>query len=46
MEKELKKEGILVSARNDVIRIAPHYYNTKEDIRKAINTMLKIKKAL
>lgn len=46
MEKELRKEGILVSARNDVIRIAPHFYNTKEDIKKAIDTILKFKKAL
>ncbi|WP_205831633.1 aminotransferase class V-fold PLP-dependent enzyme [Bacillus sp. RO2] len=39
IEKLMKDKGIIVSARKDVIRIAPHFYNTKEDIRQAINEL-------
>lgn len=35
IEKEMKKRGFIVSARNDVLRFAPHFYNTKEDIQQA-----------
>ncbi|WP_163969671.1 aminotransferase class V-fold PLP-dependent enzyme [Oceanobacillus halotolerans] len=42
LEAELKKRGILLSARNDVIRLAPHFYNTKDDIRKAVDTMVEV----
>lgn len=42
IEKRLADRGILVSARNDVIRIAPHYYNTEEDIQKAIHALASI----
>ncbi|MDC3411881.1 aminotransferase class V-fold PLP-dependent enzyme [Aquibacillus sp. 3ASR75-11] len=41
VEGKLRGEGIIVSARNDVIRIAPHFYNTEEDIRKAIAALAK-----
>lgn len=37
MELLLRAEGIIVSARNDVIRIAPHFYNTEADIRTALD---------
>lgn len=39
IERQLAKKGVIVSARNDVIRIAPHYYNTEEDIRIAVNEL-------
>ncbi|RNF39035.1 aminotransferase class V-fold PLP-dependent enzyme [Planococcus salinus] len=41
VEKLMAAKGIIVSARNDVIRIAPHYYNTSEDIRTAVNELKK-----
>lgn len=42
IEEELKKDNILVSARADVIRIAPHFYNTKSDIKFAIDALKKL----
>ncbi|XQY91592.1 aminotransferase class V-fold PLP-dependent enzyme [Metabacillus sp. HB246100] len=36
VESLLRKKGIIVSARNDVIRIAPHFYNTEDDVRTAV----------
>ena len=44
IEEQLAKKGIIASARNDVIRIAPHYYNTEEDIRIAVNELKNIMK--
>lgn len=41
LEAALRKENILLSARNDVIRIAPHFYNTKEEIIRAIDTIVR-----
>ena len=40
IEKQLKQAGYVVSARNDVIRIAPHIYNSEEDI---VNCILKLR---
>src|SRR5690625_3228890 len=31
VEAQMKERDIIVSARKDVIRIAPHFYNTKAD---------------
>lgn len=39
IESKMKEQGIIVSARNDVIRIAPHFYNTEDDIVVAINML-------
>ncbi|MDN4492607.1 aminotransferase class V-fold PLP-dependent enzyme [Ureibacillus aquaedulcis] len=39
MEQQLRQDNVIVSARNDVIRIAPHFYNTEEDIATAIDKM-------
>lgn len=36
-EAKLKEQGIVVSARKDIIRIAPHVYNTKQDIKHALD---------
>ncbi|MHA7098039.1 aminotransferase class V-fold PLP-dependent enzyme [Priestia aryabhattai] len=44
IEKRLREENILVSARNDVIRIAPHFYNTKEEVEYAITELSKFAK--
>lgn len=38
-EAILKEQGILVSARNDVIRIAPHFYNTEQEVMAAIDAL-------
>jgi len=42
IEQELKERGVIVSARNDVIRIAPHYYNNKNDIKVAIDSIVEL----
>lgn len=34
--EQLMKENIVVSPRNDVLRIAPHFYNNSEDIERLI----------
>ncbi len=38
-EAILKEKGIIVSARNDVIRIAPHFYNTEQEVKAAIDAL-------
>lgn len=38
-EAYLKEQGIIVSARNDVIRIAPHFYNTQQEVMAAIDAL-------
>ncbi|MBL4952784.1 hypothetical protein JK635_11240 [Neobacillus sp. YIM B02564] len=38
-EKILKEKKIIVSARKDVIRIAPHFYNTKDEIQNALDEL-------
>ncbi|MCD8510759.1 MAG: aminotransferase class V-fold PLP-dependent enzyme [Bacillus sp. (in: Bacteria)] len=42
MEGAMKQHGIIVSARKDVIRIAPHFYNTKEDIQEAVDLLVRL----
>jgi selenocysteine lyase/cysteine desulfurase len=42
IESIMKERNIIVSARNDVIRIAPHFYNTKDEIRQAIDELTKV----
>ncbi|WP_188206810.1 aminotransferase class V-fold PLP-dependent enzyme [Alkalibacillus aidingensis] len=39
IEMKMKDKGVIVSARNDVIRIAPHLYNTEDDVMKAIQEL-------
>jgi len=36
VEKILKSKNIVVSARNDVLRVAPHFYNTADEVVRAI----------
>jgi len=44
VESALAEKGIIVAARRDVIRIAPHYYNTEDDIKTAIQELKVIMK--
>lgn len=44
VEKRLREKNILVSARNDVIRTAPHFYNTKDEVEYAITELSKFAK--
>jgi selenocysteine lyase/cysteine desulfurase len=41
MESLLKQDGYILSARKDVIRLAPHIYNNEEDIVKALDAIEK-----
>lgn len=36
LENKLRGEGIITSSRGTGIRIAPHFYNTEEDIERAV----------
>ncbi|WP_368653725.1 aminotransferase class V-fold PLP-dependent enzyme [Ornithinibacillus sp. 4-3] len=42
IEKRMKEKNVIVSARNDVIRVAPHFYNHKEDIKHAIDLLIEL----
>jgi len=37
IEKKLRRIGIITSARGEGLRIAPHFYNSKEEIEEAID---------
>jgi selenocysteine lyase/cysteine desulfurase len=39
VEARMLEAGYVVSARNDVIRIAPHFYNTAEDVTGALRAL-------
>jgi selenocysteine lyase/cysteine desulfurase len=39
IEGLLKEKNIVVSARQDVIRMAPHFYNTKDELKHAIDEL-------
>ncbi|QDY84213.1 aminotransferase class V-fold PLP-dependent enzyme [Paenibacillus polymyxa] len=38
-EKRLQSRNMIVSARKDVIRVAPHFYNTAEEVRRVIDEL-------
>lgn len=42
VEGKLADEGIILAARGDILRIAPHYYNTEDDVTKAIRALATI----
>jgi selenocysteine lyase/cysteine desulfurase len=42
VEQQMKRKGVILSSRNDVIRVAPHFYNTREDIKLAVDTLAEI----
>lgn len=39
LEAFLKSQGIIVAARNDVLRIAPHFYNTEDEVIKTVEVI-------
>jgi selenocysteine lyase/cysteine desulfurase len=41
VERKMANDGFIVSARNDVIRIAPHFYNTEQEVAAAIQALAK-----
>jgi selenocysteine lyase/cysteine desulfurase len=41
-EKRMKEHGYIVSARNDVIRIAPHFYNSATEVKNAIYALAEV----
>ena len=42
VEARMLEAGYVVSARNDVIRIAPHFYNTAEDVTGALRALARL----
>ena len=36
------KAGYVVSARNDVVRIAPHFYNTADEVVGALRALAQL----
>ena len=42
IEARMLQSGYVVSARNDVIRIAPHFYNTAEDVVGALRELARL----
>ena len=39
--EQLARKGIIVSARANGIRVSPHFYNTREEIDRLVNELLK-----
>ncbi|MGG4221157.1 aminotransferase class V-fold PLP-dependent enzyme [Paenibacillus jamilae] len=39
VERHLRSRNMIVSARKDVIRVAPHFYNTAEEVRRVIDEL-------
>lgn len=46
VEEKLRDKNIIVSARKDTIRIAPHFYNNKNEIKYAIDELVRITSAM
>ncbi len=42
IETAMRAHGVLPSARGSVIRLAPHFYNTLEDVDTALDTLVKV----
>ena len=45
VEEEMRKKGVLASARGPVIRLAPHFYNTLADIDTALDVLAEVTRA-
>jgi selenocysteine lyase/cysteine desulfurase len=43
LAERLNKKGIVVSARSNGIRVAPHYYNTEEEVDRLMEEVVKAK---
>jgi len=37
--EHLERENVIVSSRNDRLRIAPHFYNNREDIDRFVDVL-------
>jgi selenocysteine lyase/cysteine desulfurase len=42
MEAALRERGILASARGSVLRLAPHFYNSLEDVDEALDALVEV----
>jgi selenocysteine lyase/cysteine desulfurase len=42
VEQELKKHGVVASARGSIIRFAPHFYVTHADIDRALDALVEV----
>jgi len=42
VETAMRSRGVLPSARGPVIRLAPHFYNTLEDVDNALDALVKV----
>lgn len=45
IEHEMRTRGVIPSARGSVIRLAPHFYNTLDDIDRALDTLAEVARA-
>jgi len=45
VENAMRQRGVLPSARGPVIRLAPHFYNTIDDIDRALDVLAEVTKA-
>jgi len=41
VERKMANDGFIVSARNDVIRVTPHFYNTEQEVAAAMKALAK-----
>jgi selenocysteine lyase/cysteine desulfurase len=39
VEAELRRRGIIASARGPALRLAPHFYNTLDDVDRAVEAL-------
>jgi selenocysteine lyase/cysteine desulfurase len=42
VEQAMRERGVIASARGDVIRLAPHFYSTTEDIDRALDVLAEV----
>ena len=45
VESAMRARGVLPSARGDVIRLAPHFYNTTDDVDHALDLLAEVEHA-
>ena len=45
VEQEMRRRGVIVSARSDVVRIAPHFFTTTADVTTALDVMAEVLQA-
>lgn len=42
IERQLAAQGVIVSARRDLIRVAPHFYNTEAEVVRALRAIAEL----